>query len=129
MIARWLIIGFVFWLIIAAVFHFFGANILPTASGAVVWAFLVLPLAMFAITYALLKLFKVEPTDRSEAAGVFALPGLLIGIYQINTFQNMYPNLPMDTFNEFASLMYASYAAVIIAGVLSSHVRQTSDGG
>lgn len=129
MIARWLIIGFVFWLAIAAAFHFVGANYLASGEGGfVVWLFLVLPVVMFALTYGLLKLFKVDPTDRSEAASVFALPGLLIGIYQINTFGNMYPALATDHLNEFASLMYACYASVIAAGLLSSHVRTSPDG-
>jgi Family of unknown function (DUF5367) len=128
MIARWLIIGFVLWLGITVGFRFAGQTFFTTGPGGVTWLFLILPVLMFAITYGALKLFKVDPTDRSEAASVFALPGLLIGIYQINSFGVMYPNLEADLSNEFAALMFACYAAVIVAGLLSSHVRTSPEG-
>lgn len=128
MIARWLIVGFVIWLAITGAFRFAGETFFNSGPGGVTWLFLILPLVLFALTYTALIIFKVDPNDRSEAASVFAVPGLLIGIYQINSFGVMYPNLEAELANEFAALMFACYAAVIVAGILSSHLRTAPDG-
>lgn len=124
MIARWMIIGFVIWIVVALGFRFVGENVFQTGPGGVSWMFLVMPLLLFAVTYGLLKVLKVASTDRCEAAAIFAVPGLLIGIYMINSFSNVFPNLDPSLGQSFASLMFASYAAVIIAGIVSSRLER-----
>lgn len=123
MIARWMIVGFVIWIAIAAAFRFFGQDVFQTGRDGVTWLFLVLPLAMFVVTYALVKILRVEQTDRCEAAAIFAVPGLLTGIYMINSFENVFPNLDASLSSEFAALMFACYAAVILAGIVSSRLN------
>lgn len=123
MIARWMIVGFVLWLIVALAFRFVGGLVFNPGQGGVSWLFMTLPVALLVVTYALLKILKVEPTDRAEAASIMAVPGLLIGIYQINSFENLFTNLDPSLSSEFASLMFASYAAVIIAGIVASRLN------
>jgi hypothetical protein len=81
------------------------------------------------VTYGLLIALKVAPTDRAEAASIMAVPGLLIGIYQINSFANLFPNLDASLAVTFASLMFACYAAVILAGIVASRLVRVSDKG
>jgi hypothetical protein len=121
MIARWMIVGFVLWILVAGAFRLVGQDILAPGAG-VSWLFLTLPIAMLVITYALLKIMKVEPTDRAEAASIMAVPGLLIGIYQINSYALVFPNLDPGLSGAFASLMFACYAAVILAGIVASRL-------
>jgi hypothetical protein len=121
MIVRWMAVGFAFWIAIAAAFRFAGEMFLQ--PGLVAWLFMILPVALLVITYLVLKIMRVAPTDRSEAASIMAVPGLLVGIYEINSFQNVFPNLDPQMGNEFASLMFACYAAVIIAGIVSSRLE------
>ncbi len=123
MIARWTIIGFVLWLAVAIAFRLLGQDVFKVGPGGVSWLFMTAPIAMLLATYGLLKLLKVAPSDRSEAASIFAVPGLLVGIYQINSFTAVFPNLDPSLSNEFAALMYACYAAVIIAGIVSSRLE------
>lgn len=123
MIARWMIVGFVLWIIVAIAFRIVGQDVFVTGPGGVVWLFLTLPLIMLAITFVLVKVLGVAPTDRSEAASIMAVPGLLIGIYQINSFEIVFPNLDPGLGSEFAALMFACYAAVIIAGIVSSRLE------
>lgn len=123
MIARWVIAGFVLWFAVTAVFRFVGQDVFVVGSGGVAWAFMTLPIVMFVLTYALLKLLRVEVSDRAEAASIFAVPGLVIGIYEINSFSAVFPNIDASLGNEFAALMFASYAAVIIAGIVTSHLK------
>jgi len=123
MIARWMIVGFVLWIIVALAFRFAG-DVAFGGAGGVTWAFMLLPLVMLVVTYGLLILLKVEPTDRAEAASIMAVPGLLIGIYQINSFSNVFPNLEASLSTSFASLMFACYAAVILAGIVASRLQR-----
>ena len=51
------------------------------------------------------------------------VPGLLVGIYEINSFTNVFPNLDPSLGGSFAALMFACYAAVIIAGIVSSRLQ------
>lgn len=123
MIARWMIAGFVLWLAVVMSFRFVGEDLFHTGPGGVSWLFLTLPPVMFAITYLLLRVFKVASTDRAEAASIMAVPGLIIGIYMINSYQNVFPNLDPGLQPEFASLMFACYTGVILSGIVSSRLR------
>ena len=124
MIARWMIVGFVLWFVITIAFRFVGQDIFTTGpTGGISWLFMTLPFIMFALTFILLKLFRVNPSDRAEAASIFAVPGLLIGIYEINSFQFVFPNLDAGLSMSFAALMFACYAAVIISGIVSSRLQ------
>src|SRR5262245_8872572 len=108
MIIRWMTVGFVFWIAIAVAFRFAGETTFLTGpTGGVSWLFLTLPLALLVLTYVVLKVMKVAPTDRAEAASIMAVPGLLVGIYQINSFTNLFPNLDASLGAEFAALMFA----------------------
>jgi len=127
MIARWLFIGLVLSAIITAAFRFAPAGLFVSHGAGITWSFLILPLIMFALTWVFLLVFRVNPSDRGEAAGIFALPGLLVGIYEINSFGFVFPNLEGDVLGQFASLMFASYAAVIFAGLTASRLRQVTD--
>lgn len=124
MIARWMIVGFGLWAVVTFGFRFVGQYVFTAGTGGVSWLFMLLPLIMFALTWTLLKLFKVNSSDRAEAASIFAVPGLLVGIYEINSFTSVFPNLDPNLGPQFAALMFACYAAVIIAGIVSSRLHQ-----
>ena len=87
------------------------------------WSFLILPAVLLLVTYLVLKLLRVAPTDRAEAASVLAVPGLLVGIYEINSFNYVFPNLDPSLVPQFAALMFACYAAVILAGIVTSRLE------
>lgn len=125
MIARWMIVGFVLWFVITLAFRFVGQEIFTTGpTGGISWLFMTLPFVMFALTFVLLKLFRVNSSDRAEAASIFAVPGLLIGIYEINSFRFVFPDLDAAGLGpQFAALMFACYAAVIIAGIVTSRLQ------
>jgi hypothetical protein len=122
MIARWMIVGFVLWIAVAVAFRFVGQDVLQAGSN-LSWLFLTLPIGMLIVTYALLKIMRVAPTDRAEAASIMAVPGLLAGIYQINSYEAVFPNLDPALGGAFASLMFACYAAVIVAGIVASRLQ------
>jgi hypothetical protein len=119
-----MIVGFVLWIAVAAAFRFVGEGVFVTGpTGGVSWLFMTLPVGMLVITYFFLKILNVAQTDRAEAASIMAVPGLLVGIYEINSFHVLFPNLDPALGSEFAALMFACYAAVIIAGIVSSRLE------
>jgi len=122
MIARWMIVGLVLWLAVAAAFRFVGQMALQPGDS-LIWLFLTLPVGMLVLTYALLKIMRVAAADRAEAASVMAVPGLLVGIYQITSYTSVFPNLDASLSGSFASLMFACYAAMIIAGIVASRLQ------
>ncbi len=124
MIARWMIVGFVLWLAVTLSFRFIGHEVFRAGPGGVSWAFIVLPILMFALTYIMVKVLRVAPSDRAEAASIFAVPGLLIGVYMINSYAFVYPNLDPSLAPEFAALMFACCTAVIFAGIVSSRLEK-----
>jgi len=123
MVFRWLIVGVVLWAIVTAVFRFAGQMVFTPGNG-VTAVFMLLPLIIFALTFLLIKITGVGPSDRAEAASIFAVPGLFFGIYEINNFTTIFPNLDAGLGSTFAALMFACFAAVIISGIVSSRLQQ-----
>ncbi len=123
MIVRWMVVGFVLWIAVALAFRFVGETVFTVGQGGVSWLFMILPVVMLVVTYLFLKILNVAQTDRAEAASIIAVPGLLLGIYEINSFQYVFPNLDPSLGPQFAALMFACYAAVIIAGIVSSRLE------
>ena len=85
--------------------------------------FLTLPLALLVLTYLVVKIMGVAVNDRSEAATTMVVPGFLVGLYEVDRFAVLFPNLDASLQPEFGALMFACYAAVIIAGVVSSRLE------
>lgn len=123
MIVRWMIVGFVLWIGVALAFRFVGDQVFVGGPGGVSWMFMIAPVVMLVLTFLFLKILNVAQTDRAEAASIMAVPGLLIGIYEINSFTNVFPNLDPSLGPQFAALMFACYAAVIIAGIVTSRLE------
>lgn len=123
MIVRWMAVGFALWIAILLAFRFVGEWAFREGPWGVHWMLLIMPLALWAITYLMLLALRVTPEDRSEAASIMAVPGLLVGIYEINSFGFVFPNLDASLASEFAVLMFASYAAVILGGRTTLTVR------
>src|SRR5262245_21381930 len=129
MISRWIIVGFVLWFAMTIGFRFVGQDTLTAGTDSITWLFMILPIVIFVVTFLLLKMFKVDPSDRAEAASIFAVPGLLLGIYEINSFHAVFPNLDPSLAQSFAALMFACYAAVILSGIVSSRLQQLEKQG
>lgn len=128
MIVRWLTIGFVLWLLLTLAFRLVSDTVFEQGLGGISWLLLIAPPVMFMATFWLLRLLRVAPVDRAEAASIFAFPGFLIGIYEINSFEHIFTNLSPSLSASFAALMYACYAAAILAGVASAHLRMFGGG-
>lgn len=117
------IVGFILWIAVAVAFRFFGHLVFTPGVDGVTWTFLILPLVLLVVTFLILKGLGVAQTDRAEAASVLAVPGLLVGIYEVNGFSYVFPNLDPSLVPQFAALMFACFAAVIISGIVTSRLE------
>jgi hypothetical protein len=117
------IVGFLLWIAVAVVFRFFGQFFFAPGVDGVTWTFMILPLVLLVLTYVILKGLGVAQTDRAEAASILAVPGLLVGVYQVNGFSVVFPNLDPSLVPQFAALMFACFAAVIISGIVTSRLE------
>jgi hypothetical protein len=117
------VVGFLLWIAVAVAFRFYGHLVFQPGQDGVTWTFMTLPLVLLVVTYLVLKLLRVAQTDRAEAASVLAVPGLLVGIYEVNSFSYVFPNLDPTLGPQFAALMFACFAAVIVAGIVSSRLE------
>jgi hypothetical protein len=117
------VVGFLLWIAVAVAFRFYGQLVFHPGQDGVSWSFMILPLVLLVVTYLILKALGVAQTDRAEAASLLAVPGLLVGIYEINSFGYVFPNLDPSLGPQFAALMFACFAAVIIAGIVSSRLE------
>jgi len=124
MIARWMIVGFVLWLLVTAPFRFLPATAMTPGAQHITLLFLIVPAVLFGMTYLALQTLKVDPSDRGEAAAIFAVPGLLVGIYQVSNFGAVFPNLDAGFAPTFSALLFACYAAIVLSGLLFSRIHQ-----
>lgn len=123
MIARWAIVGMVLWLVVALAFRVFGGSVFVDGSGVVPSLFLTVPLVIGAVTYLLIRVLRVAHSDRAEAASVFAAAGLIVGVFEVTSYQQAFPDLPLALRDEFAALIFACVAAVVFVGLVSSRVE------
>jgi len=122
MIIRAAIAGFVIWLIGTLGFRLAGTYFFYPDEKLLLGLFIGLPLAMVAVTWALMKLLKVAPGDQAEAAIGIALPGMLLDVFATREFSNVFPALDPTLDATFGALMLASYAAIVFAGVLFTRI-------
>jgi len=120
MIARWLVIGFLVSLGVTETYRFLDAAFVREH---VQLFFMLGPPLMFLVTAVLLGVLKVHVGDRGEAAAIFAVPGMLVGIYAIANYAALFPNLDADFRQSYAALLFAEFAAIIAAGLLFSRFR------
>lgn len=116
------IVGFLLWIAVAVAFRFYGHLVFNGDAG-ISWTFMILPVAFLVVTFLVMKFMGVAQSDRAEAASILAVPGLLVGIYEINSFSYVFPNLSPALAPQFAALMFACFAAVIVSGIVTSRLE------
>lgn len=122
MIARWASVSFVVWLALAIIFRLCGGQFFVAGNG-VTWLFLTLPLLIGIVAYVLFRALRVGHSDRAEAASVFAVTGLVVGLFEVSSYSTIFPDLPVALRDQFAALMFACIAAVVFVGLVSSRVE------
>jgi hypothetical protein len=93
MIMRAMGLGLVLWLVIAAVFRFFGQEFFIPDETPRLIAFLSAPVIGIVSAFVLLKLLREAQGDEGEAAIAVALPILFLNGFLTHEFPTAFPNL------------------------------------
>lgn len=126
MIVRAMGLGFLLWLVATAAFRFAGEYFFVPGGALLVLFVAAVPL-MLLLGWALIRLLRVERGDEAEAAVGLALPGMLLDVYAVGEFQQVFPNLDPMLAQSFGALMLLSYATIILTGVLMTKLRPADE--
>jgi hypothetical protein len=115
MILRAMGLGFVLWLIVAAVFRFAGQMFfLPDGR---LLAFLSAPIVGVAATFVLLKLLREARGDEGEAAIGVALPTLFLNGFLTHEFPRAFPNIDPTLDATFGAWSLLFAASILFMGL------------
>jgi hypothetical protein len=127
MILRASIIGFIVWLAITLIFRFTGQSFFHPGEAGLYLLFGASPLVMAVLTVLVLRVLGEAKIDRAEAAIAFALPGMLLDVYAMNAFPDVFPNLDASLDGAFAAMKFLGYGAILIIGLVTSRIAPSDE--
>lgn len=122
MIMRAMAIGFVLWLINAAIFRFAGQYFFLPGVAPPILLFGIVAVFGVAITFAVLKLMREAPGDEGEAATALAFPSLLLNALLTHEFAMIFPNLDAGLDGVFGGLAMIYAASMTFTGLLMTRL-------
>lgn len=118
MILRGMGLGFVLWLINAALFRFSGQHFFTPSVAPPVLMFAITAVIGVAITFVLLKLLREARGDEGEAAVSVAFPSLLLNAFLTYDFATIFPNLDGALDGVYGAMAMVYGAAMVFTGLL-----------
>lgn len=116
---RFLGIGFLIWLIATIAFRLIGQYLLdPTNIALSIGLFLATTLVMFIVSIEIYSWQQVKLTERSKAALLLALPGMLLDVISVLLFPTVFPNIDPSANILFAGLMLWGYSSILVTSFL-----------
>lgn len=127
MILKAAFVGLLLWAVVTAIFRFAGHYFFfpDDAHMTLVFA-LSVPLTI-ALTWLLLGLIRADPADRAEAAIALAMPGMLLDVYVVNSFEEVLPNLDPMLNGAFGALAMLTYAAILVTGLFLTRIAPVDE--
>jgi hypothetical protein len=122
MIMRAMAIGFVLWLINAAVFRFAGQYFFLPGAAPPYLLFVIVAALGAAITFLMLRLLREAPGDEGEAAVAVAFPSLLLNALLTHEFAMIFPNLDAGLDGVFGGLAMIYAASMVFTGLLMTRL-------
>jgi hypothetical protein len=117
MILRAMGLGFVLWLIVAAVFRFAGQYFFIPDETPRLIAFLSAPVIGIAVAWLLLKLLREAPGDEGEAAIGISLPILFLNGFLTHEFPRAFPNIDPTLDATFAAWTLLFIGSILFMGL------------
>lgn len=122
MIMRGMALGFVLWLVNAAIFRFAGQYFFYPGVAPPYLLFAAVAGFGVAITFILLKLLKEAPGDEGEAALSLALPSLLLNAMLVHEFAQIFPNLDGALDGVYGALAMIYAASQALTGLMMTRL-------
>lgn len=122
MILRGMAIGFLLWVINAAIFRFAGQYFFVPQVAPPYLLFVLIAFLGAAIAFVLLKVMREAPGDEGEAAVTLAFPSLLLNALLTHEFAMVFPNLDAGLDGVFGGLAMVYAAAMVFTGLLMTRL-------
>lgn len=122
MIIRGMGLGFVLWLINAAIFRFAGEFFFYPGIAPPVLLFAIVALIGVAITFVLLKILREARGDEAEAAISVALPSMLLNTLLVYDFADIFPNLDGALDGVYGALALVYAASMALTGLMMTRL-------
>lgn len=122
MILRAMGLGFVLWLINAAIFRFAGQYFFLPGIAPPFLLFGIVALLGGVITFVVLKMMREAPGDEGEAAVALAFPSLLMNAVLTHEFAMIFPNLDAGLDGVYGGLAMIYGAAMVFTGLLMTRL-------
>jgi hypothetical protein len=122
MILRAMGLGFLLWLMNAALFRFGGQYFFYPEAAATYAAAAITILAGVIITFVFLRLLKEAPGDEGEAALSVAFPSLLLNALLTYNFATIFPNLDPALDGVYGGLAMLYAAAMSFTGLMMTRL-------
>jgi hypothetical protein len=122
MILRAMGMGFLLWLVNAAVFRFCGQYFFYPDAAVTYAAVAITILAGVIITFVLLRLLKEAPGDEGEAALSVAFPSLLLNAVLTYNFVTIFPNLDPALDGVYGGLAMIYAASMSFTGLMMTRL-------
>ena len=122
MILRAMGMGFLLWLVNAAVFRFAGQSFFYPDAAVTYAAIAITILAGVIITFVLLRILKEAPGDEGEAALSLAFPSLLLNALLTYNFVTIFPNLDPALDGVYGGLAMLYAASMSFTGLMMTRL-------
>ena len=122
MIIRAMALGFVLWLVNAALFRFAGQYFFYPEAAATYGAAAITILAGVTISFILLRVLKEAPGDEGEAALSVAFPSLLLNALLTYNFTTIFPNLDPALDGVYGGLAMLFAASMSFTGLMMTRL-------
>jgi hypothetical protein len=115
-------LGFLLWLVNAAIFRFAGQMFFYPGMATTYGAAAVTILAGVIITFILLRVLKEAPGDEGEAALSVAFPSLLLNALLTYNFAEIFPNLDAALDGVYGGLAMLYAASMTFTGLMMTRL-------
>lgn len=127
MILRAMAIGFVLWLINAAIFRFAGQYFFLPGVAPPYVLFVAVAAIGAVITFVVLKFLREAPGDECEAAASIAMPSLILNALLIHEFGQLFPNLDSALDGVYGALAMIYAASMTFTGLLMTRIAPADE--
>ena len=127
MILRSSLFGFVLWLGTTMMLRFSGQDVFHPGETRLLILMIAWPLMMAALTFFILRILHEAKVDRAEAAIAFAMPGMALDVYALNTFGTVFPNLDASLDGVFGSIKLLGYLAILLVGLATTRLAPSDE--
>jgi hypothetical protein len=127
MILRSSLLGFVLWMATTIALRFSGQDVFHPGEARIMVLLFAWPLVMAALTFGALKVLHEAKVDRAEAAIAFAMPGIALDVYALNSFDVVFPNLDAALDGAFGAIKLIGYLAILLVGLATTRLAPSDE--